>query len=76
MIIGCMTRMYVILKQLDNPKCAKIINLKLNRSHMRTPRVHSHVVAFDKRSLSIGCFSGRPFVQRSKLPRKDVLTLL
>ena len=32
---------------------------------MRTPRVHSHLVAFGKRSLSIGCFSGRPFVQRS-----------
>ena len=28
---------------------------------MRTPRVHSHLVAFGKRSLSIGYFSGRPF---------------
>ena len=27
---------------------------------MRTPRVHSHLVAFGKWSLSIGCFSGRP----------------
>ena len=52
----------LILKQLDNPKCAKIINLKLNHMHMRTPRVHSHLVAFGKQSLSIGCFSGRPFV--------------
>ena len=50
------------LKQLANPKCAKINNLKLNHSHMRTPRVHSHLVAFGKQSLSIGCFSGRPFV--------------
>ena len=64
---------WLTLKRLDNPKMCKDNNLKLNHSHMRTPRVHSHLVAFGKQSLSIGCFNGRPFVQRSKLPRNGCL---
>ena len=38
--------------------------------HMRTPRVHSHLVAFDKQSLSIGCFSGRPLSKDQSCLRK------
>ena len=40
---------------------------EIEHMYMRIPRVHSHLVAFGKRSLSIGYFSGRSFVSKIKV---------